>query len=238
MILSVHIPKTGGVSVRNVLKEQYGPGFVLHYWQITDAWGRVLPEVPESAQCVHGHFQTDQLTGKFPDAKLITWVRDPVERVVSSYCHRLRDPDPQHPVCQELHARKLSLVEYAALPMVRNEMTHFFGSKQPQDFSFIGLMEHFEASLDCMNKVLGCPGAQVRRDNVNPEKKSENYELDPSIRYEIEQLNESDVSLYARCREHWQNLLGRLGCMKLLSAAGFLLAQLGSDDIDYLSMMG
>jgi len=71
----------------------------------------------------------NQLTDLFPHAELITWVRDPVERVISSYHHRLRDPDPQHPVCHELHDRKLSLTQYASLPLVRNEMTRYFGSK-------------------------------------------------------------------------------------------------------------
>ncbi len=238
MILSIHIPKTGGVSVRNVLKEHYGEGFVLHYWQVTDAFGQPLAEVPATAQCVHGHFQTDQLTGKFPNAKLITWVRDPVERVVSSYYHRLRAHDWQHPVCQELHAKKLSVGEYAALPEVRNEMSHFFGSKQPEDFHFIGLMEEFDVSFACMTKILGLPPAAARRDNVNPEKKSANYELDCSVRRAILQLNEQDVNLYARCREHWKNMVGRLGYLKVLSAAGFILTQIGSNDADYLSMLG
>jgi hypothetical protein len=237
MILSVHIPKTGGVSVRNILKQQYGPGFVLHYWEITDAWGRVLPEVPPTAECVHGHFQTDQLTGKFPDAKLITWVRDPVERVVSSYYHRLREPDWQHPVCQELHTRKLSLTEYAALPLVRNEMTRFFGSKQPEDFLFIGLMEQFELSLAAMTGVLGLQTAAIRQDNANPLKKAANYELEIAVRREIWRLNEQDVNLYARCREHWRNLLGRMGYLKALSCAGLIATQLARGDTDYLSLI-
>ncbi len=201
MILSVHIPKTGGVSIRNLLKEHFGPGFVTYYWTLTDAWGRNVPEVPPTATCLHGHFQTDEFTRYFPQARLITWVRDPVERVVSSYFYRLRDPDWKHPVCRDLHEHKLSLAEYAALPLVRNEMAHFFGSKQPEDFSFIGLMEDFARSLALMEKLLGMAPCPIRHDNRNPEKTASYYELDRDLRRKILALNERDAELYARCRE-------------------------------------
>lgn len=204
MILSVHIPKTAGVSIRNILAEHYGPGFVLHYWQITDAWGRVVDKVPAEATCVHGHYQADVHAKEFPDATLITWVRDPVERVVSSYHHRLRDPDWQHPVCVELHTKKLSLSEYAALPLVRNEMSRFFGGKRPEDFSFIGIVEDFNESLAAMKQFLRIPDAQVRRDNTNPEKQAEYYCFDPRVRREIEKQNAEDLALYERCLALWR----------------------------------
>ena len=203
MILSVHIPKTAGVSIRNLLKEHFGPGFVTYYWTLTDAWGRNVPDVPVSASCVHGHFQSDEFTGKFPQAKLITWVRDPVDRVVSSYYYRLREPDWKHPVCQVLHQQKLSLGDYAALPQVRNEMIHFFGSKKPEDFHFIGFVEEFERSLDAMGKLLKMAACPPRHDNRNPEKTALRYELDPALRLKIMELNEQDVDLYARCRQIW-----------------------------------
>ncbi len=199
MILSVHIPKTAGVSVRNILKEHFGPGFFLHYWTITDAWGREVPRVPADAACVHGHYQADLLAREFPQAPLITWVRDPVERVVSSYFHRLRAPDPQHPVCRVLHEKKLGLVEYAALPLVRNEMRRFFGTKRPADFAFIGVVEEFADSLNAMKHFLGIPTAPVRRDNTNPEKQADFYAVDPRVRREIERLNLEDLELYEEC---------------------------------------
>jgi len=201
--LSIHIPKTAGVSIRNVLKEHFGTGFVLYYWQISDAWGRVLDSVPSSATCVHGHYQADKLARLFPKARLITWVRDPVERVVSSYHHQLREPDMHNSVCRELHNRKLSLTEYAALPLMRNEMSRYFGSKKPEDFLFIGIVEEFEASLALMTQLLGIRGAPLRRDNVNPGKPAGRYEIDPVVRQAIQLANEQDADLYADCQRRW-----------------------------------
>jgi hypothetical protein len=148
---------------------------------------------------VHGHYQTDALTGRFPAARLITWVREPVERVASSYYHRLREPDWQHPVCHELHTKKLSLAAYSALPLVRNEMTRFFGSKSPADFAFIGLVERYDESFRQLGALLGLRPVPPRRDNVNPDKATPEYAIDPGIRREIEQLNEEDVILYQKC---------------------------------------
>lgn len=199
MFLSLHIPKTGGVSLRNILKEHFGPDFYLSYWEVTDAYGRIITEVPATARCVHGHFQADQLADRFPHARLITWVRDPVERVVSSYYHRLRDPDWRHPVCLELHARKLTLLDYAALPLVRNEMTHFFGRRQPADFSFIGVLDEFHASMVHLTTLLGMPTVPFRHDNFNPQKKSDKYDLDLPTREAISALNEKDQVLYQEC---------------------------------------
>ena len=210
MILSVHIPKTAGVSIRNFLKEHYDAGFVLSYWQVTDAFGRVLPEVPSSAACVHGHFVADHLADRFPDATLVTWVREPVDRVVSSYYHRLRDPDWQNSVCRKVHEEKLGLVEFAELPEMRNEMAHFMGRKQPADFDFIGIMEDFDFSLEIFCEQFGLPAKPARLDNCNPwHPVGQPYELPAAIRATIFQLNEVDAEIYAECldlakRDHYR----------------------------------
>jgi len=203
VVLSIHIPKTAGVSLRNILKEHYGTGFFLHYWEITDSQGAVCEKIPPEAGCVHGHYHADLLVDRFPGASLVTWVRDPVERVVSSYYHRLRDPDWRHPVCRDLHERRLSLSEYASLPLVRNEMTAYFASKKPRDFLCIGIVEKFEPSLERMAQLLGIPEVKPRRDNVNPAKVTEFYELTPFVRREIEALNEQDLVLYEDCLRVW-----------------------------------
>lgn len=204
MLLSVHIPKTGGVSFRNMLKDHYGPGFVLRYWEVTDAWGRVLAEgVPATATCVHGHFVADELADRFPAAELITWVRDPVERVVSSYYHRLRDPDPRNRVSRMIHDQGLGLRKFAELPEMRNEMAWFMGRKRPQDFAFIGITEHFEAAMKLFCREFGLPAQPIRRDNCNPGRTAERYDLEPQLRARILALNQVDADIYGKCVERF-----------------------------------
>jgi hypothetical protein len=196
MILSVHIPKTAGVSFRRILADLYQEDILLKYWQMTDAYGQVVSHVPNHVRCIHGHFHPEALLPEFPDAKLVTWVRDPVERVISSYYHRLRGPDWLHPVDRELHAKKLSLVEFAALDLMRNEMARFFGGKQPKDFAFIGQTEKFESSLDDFLRQFGFGQVPAPRENCNPLRTAERYEVDYKTREEIAALNEQDLLIY------------------------------------------
>ena len=199
MVLSVHIPKTAGVSFRKILAQLYGPGFVLHYWEITDAWGRLQTDIPPDASCTHGHFVAHTLAERYPGAPLITWVRDPVERVVSSYYHRLRSPDWRHPVSIELHERKLTLLQYAELDLVRNEMARFFGNLRPADFDFIGLVEDFDASIARFFQQFELPRVPIPRENTNPERRTAFYGLCDDERKLILDLNQNDWNLYQAC---------------------------------------
>ncbi len=198
MILSVHIPKTAGVSFRQILAELYQEDILLKYWQMTDARGQVVSCVPGHVRCIHGHFHPQALLPEFPRARLVTWVRDPVERVISSYYHRLRSPDWLHPVDRELHARKLSLVEFAALDLMRNEMTRFFGDKKPEDFAFIGRTEQFDSSLDEFLRLFGFSHVSSRRENCNPGRTAERYPVDDATRGEIAALNERDILIHEK----------------------------------------
>lgn len=202
MLLSVHIPKTAGVSFRKILAQLYGPGFVLHYWEMTDAFGNVVAEVPPDTTCIHGHFAADVHAHRFPEAQLITWVRNPVERVASSYFHRLRDPDWRHPVSRELHEKKLSIVEYARLELVRDEMARYFGTKKPGDFAFIGLVEDIDASMAQFFECFDLPPVPIPRENINPLRRKCLYELSETERREILELNQKDMEIYRTCIDY------------------------------------
>jgi hypothetical protein len=203
MLLSIHIPKTAGVSFRRILAQLYQEDFLLKYWQMTDARGQVVSTVPLNVRCIHGHFSPESMLQAYPQAKLITWVRDPVERVISSYYHRLRDPDWQHPVTRELHEKKLSLVEFAALDLMRTEMSRYLGTRQPKDFAFIGRTECFETSLARFLQMYNFNQVPVPRENCNPQRTSAYYPVAASVRGKIAALNERDVAVY---EEYCQSL--------------------------------
>lgn len=201
MILSVHIPKTGGISFRNIIKEHFADKYAQCYWEITDAWGRVHPTVPPWVECLHGHFALTQFEPLFPDANCITWVRDPVERVISSYFHRLREPDPRNWITCKVHQERLTLAEFVEIPEVQNEMAHFLGARGPQDFDFVGVMEDFDSSLREFCTQFGLPCQSARRDNVNPTRAGAEYAIAPELRRRIKMLNFRDGEIYRRSLE-------------------------------------
>lgn len=201
MLLSVHIPKTGGVSFRNILKAHYAGGFAQCYWEITDAWGHVHAEVPPATECLHGHYVVDEFAAKFPDARCVTWVRDPVERVISSYHHRLRDPDLRNPVTRRLVEEHLSLADFVELPSVQNEMAWFLGTKPPAAFDFVGITERFDHSLATFCHRFGLPPQAARHDNSNPTRLGPRYAIDPALRRHILALNARDDEIYRHVLE-------------------------------------
>jgi len=196
MVLSIHIPKTAGVSFRKILAQLYEADFMLKYWQMTDAFGQVVTSIPANVRCIHGHYAPEVLLPQFPRARLITWVRDPVERVVSSYFHRLREPDWEHPVTRELHEKKLTLLQFAAIKLMRNEMARYIGDRQIEDFAFIGRVEAFEDSLACFCREFGFNPINVPHENCNPERHTSRYGIDEATRRKIAALNEKDVEIY------------------------------------------
>lgn len=157
MIISIHIPKAGGSSLRQVLHGVYGAHLWADYsrqWSPSDAH---LAEIPESARCLHGHFEADAFKVRFPNARLITWMRNPVDRIVSLYRHILHRPDLENSYIREIHQRQPGLVEFSQIPWVRNHAFNYLKGFSPEDFTFIGFLEDFASSLRSCARKLGWP---------------------------------------------------------------------------------
>jgi len=200
MIISVHIPKCGGISFQHVLRGIYGNRRVwLNYGIIfdqADAQSR-RHLVPAGARCLHGHFLSDAFDRTVPDGELVTWLRHPVDRVVSNYYHFLRHPDPQNPCCRELWARGLCLQKFCELPEMQNEMTRYLAGKPLHAFKFVGIMERFPESLRVFASHFGVSAPFVPpRENVNPHRAGEHYEIPDWLHTHIEALNQADLGVY------------------------------------------
>ncbi|MBT5717013.1 MAG: hypothetical protein HOI70_08875, partial [Opitutae bacterium] len=97
--------------------------------------------------CVHGHLIADVYQEVFPDAKLITWLRNPVDRTVSLYHHILNNPDPENHLHKEMLLGNLNLLDFSELEWARNQSLFWIGNRNPEDFKFIGFLENKQASI-------------------------------------------------------------------------------------------
>jgi len=204
MVLSLHIPKTAGLTFSRLLAEIFGEDFYRSYWETSDCRGRAVADFPENARCIHGHFCPDLLLARYPSALLLTWVRDPVQRVASLYHYWQREPDWRHPLCRTLHAGRLSLLEFARQDAARNEMSRFFGRLQPEDFSFIGIFEELPASLELFFRRFDLAPRPVSHGHRNPERSTGRYAIPADERAEIAALNSADGALYRECVAQFQ----------------------------------
>lgn len=198
VIISVHIPKCGGISFEHVLQGIYGKKRVwLSYRPISGPPELRYNPIPPGMRCIHGHFPSDTFDRFVPGPELVTWLRHPVERVVSNYHHFFRHPDPANPCCRELLEKGLSLEEFAELDLLRNEATRYMAGKPVGAFKFIGIMERFQESLKIFGETFR---VRVPRkapcENRNASRSNETYSI-PARTYEhILALNQNDLMTY------------------------------------------
>jgi hypothetical protein len=199
LLLSLHLPLAEPPGFRQLLADIFGEGFFLAYRDIADCRGRVVPAFPDGARCIHGHFLAETLRERFPDARLITWVRDPVRRVAAQYHYWRRAPDWSHPVCRAMHGQQWSLVEFARQDAMRDRMSHYFGRLRPADFAFIGVLESLPRSVDLLRRMLQLT-AVPRAKAYRPEAPLEEVPgMSSAEAAEIARLNGQDGQLYAEC---------------------------------------
>ncbi len=204
MIISVHVPKCAGTSFRHVLAELYGEALWLNYGTVFCREQFRAELVPAQAACIHGHFFADAFDGLETAAarQLITWVRHPVDRVVSNYHHFLRGPDMRDDCCRALHEQGLRLREFAELDWMRNCATRYLAGKAIEEFAFVGVAERFEDSLNIFADEFGWPASlSAPRVNTNPERKTDSYELASGDYEHILGLNAIDLAWYQRAVE-------------------------------------
>jgi sulfotransferase famil protein len=227
-MISIHIPKTGGTTFVDILRKCAEEVLYLDYDYEGPSpnalfrHGKRLTAAPESIisnlgsfpgrSVIHGHFPASKYINRFPNAIYVTWLRDPVERVVSNYLYwqRSRIPGDQH--WEQVTSQKLSLEEFAQLHLASNlQHAHLF-PLTVERFDFIGITEEYDRSLELFRRLF-CPGAQfdatVR--NENPDRQGKFYDLDPEVRKRILQSNECDASIYLEGVRRFHHLCDQMG---------------------------
>lgn len=197
MLISVHIPKCAGTSFRHILRDVYRDALWLNYGTAFVREQAHAGLIPPGTRCIHGHFLANAFDDVLPRHTLITWLRHPVERLISNYYHFLRSPDMRDDCCRGLHERRLSLLQFAELDWMRNEATRYMAGRSLPDFEFVGIVEHFSTSLDILSGKLGWTTAILPRVyNINPERTGEHYEISTRDYDIIAALNSKDVDIY------------------------------------------
>ena len=206
-LISIHIPKTAGTSFRNVLNDVYGEEHVLRL-DITEH-DALLPHVKlneveisksrlplQKIKVLHGHFQRSRAAQYFnlpPEVPVITWLRNPVQRVISNYLY-LRKMVSDRLSGNELKEHIFcSLLQFAARDANRNRMHRFLETEELSQFAFTGKTENFSNDLLQLKEKMNWQ--KIRPYNHNQTGHS-TAEIDEAVLHEIELLNALDVKLY------------------------------------------
>lgn len=202
-LVSLHIPKTAGTSFRNILKEVYGSSHVarLDIRRNIELNGKVYSgsKLKSGIRVIHGHFSYHELMEHFKIAKdtaVITWIREPAERVISNYYYL------DHILKKKLHKEKRnlnilsrmkkSLLEYASLEANRNRISKFLDGVNVGELTFIGLTDHYEEDLLYLSNLLNWKKYSVLKHNTTEEKP----DVDSETLSKIIELNAADYEIY------------------------------------------
>ncbi len=232
MLIFLHLPKTAGTTLNDILRRQYGErGFFYAGADVRpeDVARRLPPTLANGAGAM------DVLTGHFyfglhdylPGVSLIPYItllRDPVNRFLSEYSHVLRDPaDPLHAqvavrrmgldayiaLCRKLGRDNLQTRMLSGVPPGGGDLEGCLAQAQEniaRHFSLAGLTEDMDNALVLLKRRYGWKPPYYARANVsaNPVRAQD---IAPQDLQAIQECHTFDARLYAWVAARFQNTL-------------------------------
>ena len=178
MIISLHYPKTAGTSFRDTLKGVYRDRLYIHHTHKSlmnkDFY------LDNGIEVVHGHLLLSDYLKLFPDAKIITWMRDPAARALSyyNYCKYKRE----NPFSKNFGNRYKTFDAFMnskRIDLVANDYNLYIGDYKLNDFYFIGIVENYNRDLKILSRLLNWGKYKTLNTNKSPNREgvilSENH---------------------------------------------------------------
>jgi Sulfotransferase family len=203
-LIFVHLPKTAGTSFRYAMELTLGAERTLKDYGLESPDTSAL--IRESIYSDHKELLASQivqqrikfLTGHFNASRYLlildaqvrwcTFVRHPVQRLISEYNHFVRH-----------HAYKKSLEEFCYEPFARNRQSQLLYGLEPNDFFFIGITELYEESIAKFNRLTGL-NIPCLQENVFRAQLTKQYQIDNRLLEIITENNLDDFKLYEHVR--------------------------------------
>jgi len=212
-LISLHVPKCGGQTLRRVLEKWFGERFFVHYFQQGHSLPPRHPQKP--GICIHGHFNQARGFGVmdyYPEVdQFIAVLRDPIEAAVSNYFFWKRK------------ARSIQLINKMMVPggeqdyrdiddffrkRPRSNMLDFMPRMMTKEnyretietkFVWIGLVEKLQMHVDGLAEVLGFSPVTVDRLNAS----NRDEELSSAARLSFFENNQLVFEIYNYAKDRF-----------------------------------
>jgi len=210
-IIYLHIPKTAGTSFRKSAEQYFGPEQVLNDYgedstntseDIRSAFydSNDVSKLRQSGvqhKFLTGHFTLAKYREIFPESPVVTFFRNPVDRVVSEYIHFASH-----------YNFKGDLQDFYKRPQFRNRQFNSMSGSAPEDIDFYGITEDYEKSLEMFNQRYGTNFPMVKL-NVGKYKGTVDSVATEDELAEIKELNHKDIELYQSALERFNSQRAR-----------------------------
>jgi hypothetical protein len=157
MFISIHIPKTAGTSLGYVLDHGLSRRVL---WDYSDDYSTAnaiqpdlaanIPFVRSWFRAIHGHFFYTKWADTFPDARVITCLRHPVERIISQYKHDLADAlaGASSWLLDPMARGEVDVVDYVRMsPAIGRAQAAHLSGRDIEDYDFVFLTEDLQRGL-------------------------------------------------------------------------------------------
>lgn len=217
-IIFVHIPKTAGITFKNMLISNYKESEVAK-WQKPDC-NRTVAElhefIAEQRPLIMGHIDFGKLNAQaFQDYNLLCFLRNPIDRTISHYIHFQTSKLEEHAIY-----KGMPFEEFLGIYAGRNWQCQFLSNHKGLASSieneeamltealenlkhrifFCGITEQFDESVIYLREMLGLKKTSYKY--KNPSRNQElTKELKLNFSKEITDANRADLELYARGNE-------------------------------------
>jgi hypothetical protein len=162
VVVSVHVPKAAGTTLRHILQANFKDKLILDYGddplnpitRVNLDPARYFGDRPvfENHQkiinfAVHGHFHIGRYQS-FRKAYRLTFLRDPIDILLSIYYYWKSVPKHHQPLHAYFIDQGLDIVGLARLPLVRSLMSKtYFGGIDMKSFDLVGFYDTRERDL-------------------------------------------------------------------------------------------
>ena len=220
LFIHLHIPKTGGTTLRDIIQRQYRSEKILMIPKLEES-ENILKEVSTSQinqlKLIQGHLKYGLHNHFHRRAKYFAIIRDPINRVLSTYYYVLSQKNnPQNLSTSNNQMTIYDFVQSGVNPFLINGQTQLISGKTGEidnpiieseelfslakenienDFLFLGITEMFDETILILKNMLGwhMPYYSI----ANRTKKKPNYDaVNPTIISFIKEHNQLDIKLY------------------------------------------
>jgi hypothetical protein len=226
--LFLHIPKTAGSSLSAELNELRPPYSNLHLsdedYRAAAGGGApfarlldrhvddfIASERRVRHRSVSGHMllpQAIRIAEAVPGTRLFTFLRHPVDRVVSDYCYQLSPGHPAHATFRVRHPTFQSYLASADTDKMHRHLSLHPGegvdeviARVGETFAFVGIVEMYPFSFNVLTRLFGEGRMPKRRERVAPPEARAAVEMTPELRARILEANARDLAIFLHFRD-------------------------------------